>query len=266
MIESEVIKSGKRFTTVTGTMRRDGRPMLQVLGSFGDVSLGAGGVEISTLQPPRLPPIEECVPRDRDQGMMPVPMMDRLDVLLRPEDAGFSHEARSGVAEMAGYFAFADGRPIDTLALLMVCDALPPAVFNLDVPVGWVPTIEYTVHIRGVPAPGPVQCVFRTQMVRDGFLEEGGEVWDSTGRLVAMSRQLRPRRQVTPGSDARWEGRSDGSVVAGVTHAGRRTRPRRRLRCRPPGWCAAPRPWSSCGTRSPASPRRGRSVRACRRG
>jgi hypothetical protein len=189
-IESEVIKTGKRFTTVTGTMRRDGRPMLQVLGSFGDVSLGAGGVEITTLQPPLIPPIEQCVRRERNQGNVPVPMMDRLDVLLRPEDAGYSHETRSGVAEMAGYFAFADGRPIDTLALLMVCDALPPAVFNLDVPVGWVPTIEYTVHVRGVPAPGPVRCVFRTQMVRDGFLEEGGEVWDSTGRLVAMSRHL----------------------------------------------------------------------------
>ena len=86
--------------------------------------------------------------------------------------------------------AFADGRPVDTLALLLVCDALPPAVFHLDMPAGWVPTVEYTVHVRGVPAPGPVRCVFRSQVVQGGFLNEDGEVWDSTGRLVAQSRQL----------------------------------------------------------------------------
>jgi acyl-coenzyme A thioesterase PaaI-like protein len=188
-ISTEVIKTGKRFTTVTGTMRRGDKPMLQVLGMFGDASLGAD-FEINTLTPPPLPPIEECVRREVTQGMVSVPMMDRLDVYLRPEDAGFSQEERSGRGEMAGWFAFIDGRPIDTLALLMVCDALPPAVFNLDVPPGWVPTIEYTVHVRGVPAPGPVRCVFRTYVISGGFLQEDGEVWDSADRLVAMSRQL----------------------------------------------------------------------------
>ena len=53
-----------------------------------------------------------------------------------------------------------------------------------------MPTLEYTVHVRGRPAPGPVQCVFRTNLISDGFLEEDGEVRDSTGKVVAMSRQL----------------------------------------------------------------------------
>ena len=72
-----------------------------------------------------------------------------------------------------------------------MCDALPPSVFNLPGnPPGWVPTIEYTVHVRAVPAPGPVQCVIRTNLIGDGFLEEDGEVRDSTGKVVATSRQL----------------------------------------------------------------------------
>jgi hypothetical protein len=46
------------------------------------------------------------------------------------------------------------------------------------------------VHVRAVPAPGPVRCVFRSRVVQGGLLEEDGEVWDSADRLVAMSRQL----------------------------------------------------------------------------
>ena len=35
---------------------------------------------------------------------------------------------------MQGWFEFADGRPIDSLALLLVADAFPPPVFNIDIP------------------------------------------------------------------------------------------------------------------------------------
>ena len=82
------------------------------------------------------------MPRSRRQGTVEVAMMDRLDVRLHPDHVGWVHDDRNGVAEMAGWFGFADGRPVDTLALLMVCDAFPPAVFHLDMPPGWVPTVE----------------------------------------------------------------------------------------------------------------------------
>ena len=190
-IDARIVKSGKRFATVRATMHRDGRPILEVLGAFGDVAANAGGFGHDSLVPVEVPPIGECVRRAPSQGGVEVPMMDRLDVRLRPSDAGFSTGEPSGQAEVAGWFAFVDGHPIDTLALLLVCDALPPSVFNLaGMPPGWVPTVEYTVHVRGRPAPGPVQCVFRTNLISDGFLEEDGEVRDATGRVVAMSRQL----------------------------------------------------------------------------
>lgn len=190
-IDTAIVKDGKRFATVSASMRRGGRTLLQVLGTFGELGgAGTGGPAVVTIGPPVLPPMDECVRRVPYQGGLVVPLMDHLDVRLRPVDAGFVHDQRTGVAEIAGWFAFADGRPVDTLALLLVGDALPPAVFNLDLPAGWVPTLEYTVHVRATPAPGPLRCVFRSRVVSDGFLEEDGEVWDSADRLVAMSRQL----------------------------------------------------------------------------
>ena len=56
--------------------------------------------------------------------------------------------------------------------------------------IAWTPTVELTAHIRANPAPGWLRCRFSTRFVTAGFLEEDGEVWDSTGRLVGQSRQL----------------------------------------------------------------------------
>jgi acyl-CoA thioesterase len=51
--------------------------------------------------------------------------------------------------------------------------------------------------VRARPAPGWLSTQFATLALTDGYFEEDGELWDATGRLVAISRQLalagRPR-------------------------------------------------------------------------
>ena len=63
--------------------------------------------------------------------------------------------------------------------------------------VGWVPTLELTVHVRRRPAAGWVQARLECDDVADGWMIETGSLWDETGALVARSRQLglvmRPR-------------------------------------------------------------------------
>ncbi len=195
IVHGDVVKAGKRFTTVAGSLDGVGangelRTIIRLLGTFGDLASDASSDFVAMNGAPlELPPWEECVARD-SSGPVAVAMMDHLLVRLHPDHAGWLRGDKIGVAEMAGWFGFADGRPLDTLALLLVADALPPAVFNIDLPPGWVPTVELTVHVRAAPAPGPVRCVFRTRFVHGGMFEEDGEVWDSTGTLVALSRQL----------------------------------------------------------------------------
>ena len=188
-VDSTVVKAGRRFATVSAQLRSGDKPIMQLVGAFGDLA-STESFEHVTSVPPDLPPFEECPLRERQQGTAEVALNDRTEVRLHPDHLGWLRGERSGSAEMAGWFAFRDGRPLDTLALLMVCDAFPPAVFHLDMPPGWVPTVEYTVHVRAVPAPGPLMCVFRTTLVTGGFLDETGEVWDANGKLVAQSRQL----------------------------------------------------------------------------
>jgi acyl-CoA thioesterase len=184
----EVVKAGRRLSTVVASMSRDGRDIVRSIGTFGDVDASIGA-QSNTLVKPQMVPYEDC-PKRPDNPEMPLGLTSRLDMRLHPEDVGFSTNTPNGIARVRGYFAFKDGRPVDTLALLLAADAFPPVTFNLFGMKGWVPTVEFTVHVRGVPVDGPIICQFTSSLTQGGFWEEDGVMWDSAGTVVAMSRQL----------------------------------------------------------------------------
>jgi hypothetical protein len=143
------------------------------------------------LPVPDLPPREKCVASTDAPAEIKriAPLIDRFGTLLDPETAmwAIGRPSRKGVIQ--GWFKLADDRPLDPLALLMVVDALPPTTFDLGMP-GWAPTLELTAHVRAKPAPGWAVVRHATRTVAGGLFEEDCDVWDSTGRLVAQSRQL----------------------------------------------------------------------------
>jgi hypothetical protein len=187
-IVTQILKEGKRFATGTATMFSGARPLLAVLGTLGDLSQ-AEGPELIEGAPPELPAPEHCV-RVQPAGAFPPPFMGQVDLRLHPDDAAFATGRQSGQPLMRGWFRLPGAEPVDTLALLCAVDAFPPTAFNARLPIAWTPTVELTAHIRARPAPGWLRCRFATRFVSSGFLEEDGEVWDSTGRLVGQSRQL----------------------------------------------------------------------------
>jgi acyl-CoA thioesterase len=187
-MRTEVVKAGRRLATVVGTMTRDGKDIVRSIGTFGEIDASAGP-QSNMIPFPDLPSFDECGVRPSNPDLPPG-LGSRLDMRLHPDDTGFATGNPKGEAHVRGWFAFKDGRPVDTMGLLLAADAFPPVMFNLFGLIGWVPTIEFTVHVRGVPAPGPIAAEFRSRVVQGGFWEEDGVMWDSTGAVVAMSRQL----------------------------------------------------------------------------
>jgi acyl-CoA thioesterase len=188
-IDTEIIKAGKSFVTMTGAMRAADKPVLQLLGSFTDRTT-SGTRHLTDGGPPDLPPVEACIARADSPGQNPHAFMQRIDLRLHPDDVLRPDGARSGRALVRGYFRLHDDEPVDSYALLQASDAFPPTIFNLELPVAWTPTLELTVQVRSDPAPGWIRGRFSTRFVSDGLLEEDAELWDSAGRLVALSRQL----------------------------------------------------------------------------
>ncbi len=138
---------------------------------------------------PVLPPLEQCHRLPVEAPGFTVPIMGVLAEHLDPACLGWATGVPSGTGELRGYLSFADGRAPDPLALLLAVDALPPATFDLGL-AGWVPTMQLSAWVRGVPAAGPLVVRQRARLVEGSMVDETCDVWDARGRLVATGHQL----------------------------------------------------------------------------
>jgi hypothetical protein len=201
-VETRLVRSGGRFSTVAATLIQDidgvPVPRIAAMGTYGDLdrahdaaSDAAAAALGLALPAPELPPVEDCLEsRDAPDDFKKIaPLLERFGTRYDPATAGWAvgNPGRTGVLQ--GWFKFADERPLDPISLLLVVDALPPVTFDLGMP-GWAPTLELTAHVRARPAPGWAIVRHSTRTMAGGLFEEDCEVWDSTGRLVAQARQL----------------------------------------------------------------------------
>lgn len=188
-IDVEVLRRGRTTSVARARVVADGADCVEVVVTAGP--LAAGEPLVAGPRPPVLPERDALV-RLPDRGpSFEVPIMRHVDIRLDPATLGWAMGVPSGEGELRGLVELADGRPVDPLALVLVVDALPPATF--DVPglvMGWVPTMQLSAFVRAVPGPGPLTVVHRARSIGAGAVDETTDVWDATGRLVAVGHQL----------------------------------------------------------------------------
>jgi len=189
-VRTSVIKPGRTYSTVSGELHQGGRERVRILAAFGDLAARHGVTRVAAAMP-AIPPPEECRPlfEVTPGGSERSPEVIRRFEVRVPADTPWGRQPGDGPFEITGWIRFADGSDASVLSLLLMVDAYPPTLVG-GMEVGWVPTVELTTHIRARPAPGWLLGTFRTRFLIDGLLEEDGELWDSEGRLVALSRQL----------------------------------------------------------------------------
>lgn len=185
-VHVELVKAGKRYATAEARLVQGGEERIRVVATFGTFADPDAAPRYVDGAPPDLPAREDCL-RDRPAGVL-AKIAERLDIALDRRTVAFLRGERSE-AVLRGWFALGDHRPLDPLALALAADAFPPPALNATDP-GWFPTLELTVHFRARPVGENLRCEFRTRFLFGGHLEEDGELWDDSGRLVVLSRQL----------------------------------------------------------------------------
>lgn len=188
-ISVEMIRLGRRYSTAAISLFQGEKERIRTLATYGDLGAADGPTDVvgtmpSIAAPDDLPPIEG------DVG--PFEIAKRFDYRSHSALAYLTagHPVPDGLEpSFTGWIRFNDGRPPSLTSLALFADAFPPAVFNRQ-PFSWVPTLEMTVHFRAHPTPGWLLSRFSTSYLVDGLLEEDGEIWDSAGNLVALSRQF----------------------------------------------------------------------------
>ena len=194
-VRTSVVRRGRAVSTGQASLLQDDGhggevERVRFLATYGDLASVDGDLTTSA-QPPDLPPPDRCVSAAQapPDFLKHASLLQRLDMRLDPATTGWAMGRPSGNGVIRGWLRMADGREPDPLLLLLAVDALPPVAFELGLP-GWTPTLELTAHVRARPAPGWLRVNLTNRTLAGGFLEEDAEVWDSEGRLVALSRQL----------------------------------------------------------------------------
>lgn len=190
VVEVERLRTGRRVASSRLRLNQDGDIKVEVLLSAGRWSDDAEPYWSSPGGPPQLPPLEDCTRAPSvGPGGSKVGQLDHCDLRPDPTTVMWALGEPAGKAEVRAWIRRDDGADASLLDLLVFADALPPVTFDLGL-FGWVPTLELTVLLRGLPAPGWIRAVQRARLLQDGWLDEECELWDSRGRLVAQARQL----------------------------------------------------------------------------
>lgn len=189
-IEGELLRRGRTVTQVRTRIAQDGRLCAEALMSISELDPCTASGLNAGLPATEPVPFEDCprLPSTTTDGFK-VAIMDQVDLRLDPDWSGVIRGLPSGRGELRGWLKLPRDEDFDPVSLLYAVDAFPPVTFDLQ-PSAWASTIELTVYVRALPAPGPVRIVTRAGLLESPWVDGTCHVWDTTGRLVAQATQL----------------------------------------------------------------------------
>jgi acyl-CoA thioesterase len=194
-VQVTVERSGRSVSYVAARMTQDGRTLVTALVALGvdrdapaefDDDSGLPVAADGSALPGPLEVAAGDVDPERD-----VPMRSHYDMRWVLGDLPF-RPGPGARAHVGGWIRLLGDVAVDEVVLTAMSDAwLPPIFSRLALPLA-VPTVDLTVHFRGLPAEDSGWCFveFASPVSRDGYLVEHGVLRDRTGRLLAESRQL----------------------------------------------------------------------------
>ena len=177
-------RHGRSVSFMTARLVQDDRVMATAAAIFAD---DRDGMEIDQLdRPPATPPDDTAELPDAPDSPPFGRQFDYRPAIGTPIFGG-GDEALTG-----GWLRLRHERAIDAALLVALTDSWFPAVFAMRTDAAAVPTLELTVHLRGLLPREPDWALgrYRTRLARHGFMEEDAEIFSRDGELLAQSRQL----------------------------------------------------------------------------
>ncbi|GAC1309573.1 MAG: hypothetical protein NVSMB16_06070 [Acidimicrobiales bacterium] len=195
IIEGTVVKPGRTYATAQGSLSQGGRERVRALGAFGDLAGRAtAGPSYFETAAPTLPAPDRC---DDLFEILTATVGARAltrslqNFEIRTAPGGGWGGPGGDEPRLEGWVRFREAATVTPLMVVALADGFPPSLLG-HVEMGWLPTVELTVHLFGAPpADEPwLRARLRTRSVVGGLLDEDGELWDGAGRLVARFRQM----------------------------------------------------------------------------
>ena len=186
---AELVREGGSSSTVSSVLRgSDGGVVVQAVLTSGRAR--GGGEPYAVVGMPEVPGPEACTPL-----ALPVEMV--------PYGQHFEHRPAGGAlpfsggdrAELLAWARLRGDDPLDTAALTVLADAMPPALYGISRTPLVVPTVDLTVsYASGLdeePRRGWVLVRIATRTSADGWCVDDSEVWAPDGTLLVQARQTR---------------------------------------------------------------------------
>ncbi|TQM30238.1 thioesterase family protein [Nocardia bhagyanarayanae] len=189
--EVRIRKIGRQICLADATLTQNGRAMVRTAFTFGHLD------DIEPLYAPEhgdMPaePAADAMGYEGSPMGKIVNVAKGADLYLDRSWAPFLEGAR-GEPRLRLWMRPFDGDQRDPdvsmFFAMMAADMSPPVPVNLG-QFGWAPTVQMTTYLRRRPAPGWLRVIATSHEVGGRMFDEDQLILDSTGAVVAQSRQL----------------------------------------------------------------------------